>query len=200
VSPFVAFLGRLLHEGVLAIAERPRLVSTESSTVIDFLRTEYDLHALSVAGTPPPFHAATALVAAECIADACWFLLSRDEPPEAVASALDRPSPPANAHLTADVLFRFLPQIHARARAIRPDDVLTRSLATLLRRFPLSGVLSDIGDEPLAPLDFDGHAGVQLLYAERLAVHVKRAWVPTAGAAREHVELVSAERGLRIPG
>jgi MoxR-vWA-beta-propeller ternary system domain bpX4 len=200
MPPFVEFLTRLLHEGTVAVAERPRLAIAERTALAQWLRREYELHALSVAGTPPPFDGGTALAAAECVAAASWFLVSRDEPPDDVAAALELPVPAANAHLSADLLFRFLPQIHVRARAVRPDDVLTHSLATLLRRYPLSGVLADIAEEPLAPLDFDGHAGLQLLYAERLAAHVKPAWVPVSGAAREHVELVFAERGLRLPG
>jgi hypothetical protein len=200
MPPFTEFLTRLLHAGIVTVAERPHLPIAERTSLAQWLRREYELHALSVAGPPPPFDGGTALGAAECVATASWFLVSRDEPPDDVVAALELPVPTANAHLSADLLCRFLPQIHFRARAVRPDDVLTRSLATLLRRYPLSGVLADIAEEPLAPLDFDGHAGLQLLYAERLAGHVKPAWVPASGSAREHVELVFAERGLRLPG
>ena len=44
------------------------------------------------------------------------------------------------------------------------------------------------------PPDFDGHAGLQLLYAERLARREKPGWFPT-GAGIEAVELVWHDLG-----
>jgi hypothetical protein len=64
----------------------------------------------------------------------------------------------------------------------------------VLRRWPLSGVLADIEQGPLTALDFSGHAGLLLLYAERLARHERPTWFPT-GAAKEYLELVWTELG-----
>ena len=67
-------------------------------------------------------------------------------------------------------------------------------METLLRQWPLTGVLADVAEEPLTPPEFDGHPGLLLLYAERLARHEKPAWVPH-GKAFEYVELVFRELG-----
>jgi hypothetical protein len=100
--------------------------------------------------------------------------------------------------LSADLMLRFLPRLHGRARAIAADDVLTRSLSLLLRRWPLSGVLSDIGEAPENLELLEAHPGLLLQYAERLADHYRPAWVPERLAARDHVELVFTQRGLAL--
>jgi hypothetical protein len=92
------------------------------------------------------------------------------------------------------LLLRYVPAVHRRARALRPDDELAEALANLLRRWPLSGVLGDIDDGPLTPTDFAGHPGLCLLFAERLAHHEKAAWYPT-GKAIEAVALVWHDLG-----
>jgi hypothetical protein len=43
-----------------------------------------------------------------------------------------------------------------------------------------------------------GHPGLLLLYAERLAEHLRPEWVPD-GPARPYVELVFTQRGLPVP-
>src|SRR5205823_131332 len=98
-----------------------------------------------------------------------------------------------------DLMLRFLPQVYRRARGIAVDDVLAATLAQTLRRWPLSGVLSDVAEAPLTPLDLNGHPGLLLLYAERLAGNVKPAWLPADGPVREQVDRVFAERGLTVP-
>ncbi len=57
----------------------------------------------------------------------------------------------------------------------------------------------DLDAEPLGPLDFAGHPGLQLLYAERLAAAPRAAWVPPAGPAREWAERAFHERGRPLP-
>src|SRR5438093_406611 len=67
------------------------------------------------------------------------------------------------------------------------------------RRWPLSGVLADIDEPPLLPVDLGGHPGLLLLYAERLARQRRPAWVAD-GPAREYIELVFGERNLPLGG
>ncbi len=107
------------------------------------------------------------------------------------------PASPAQ-HLSADLLFHFLPQIYRRARAIDRDDALTVLLESLLRRWPLSGVLCELEGGPIGPVDLGGHPGLMLLYAERWARHEHPAWRPT-GPAADHVELVLTERQAMRP-
>jgi hypothetical protein len=156
---------------------------------------------MAIAGPPVDFDAETAVTAAGWMWSACWFLVSRDEDPRLVESTLTPPAPPMTpaAHLAADLTLRFLPGVYRRAFAVAADDVLTRSLSRLLRLWPLSGVLAEVTEAPLTAPEFDGHPGLALLYAERLADHFKPAWIPVSGRAREYVELVFAERGMRLP-
>ncbi len=197
---FVEFLLRLLEEGSVALAAPPTLAGRDRDAATAVLAAAFARHALDVAGPPLTFDAPAALAAAECVGRACWFLVSRGERPELVAAALTLPPPGESPepHLSADVVLRFLPAVHRRARALAPDDVLTRSLEKLLREWPLSGALADVAEAPLAPPAFGGHPGLLLLYAERLAGHPRPAWVPD-GPARPYIELVFAESGLRVP-
>jgi hypothetical protein len=196
----VEFLRRLLSEGSVVLSGPPVFSREDRGDATALLAAAFADHALDVGGPALPFDAPAALAAAECVGRACWFLVSHDEQADVVARALTLPPPeglPA-AHLSADVALRFLPSIHRRARAFAPDDVLTSALAKILRQWPLSGVLADLADPPLSAPTFGGHSGLLLLYAERLASHQKTAWV-TDGPARPFVEMVFAERGLRLP-
>jgi hypothetical protein len=122
---------------------------------------------------------------------ACWLLVHRDSPAAEVSQRLKLPAAPAAAsqHLSADLTFRHLPQLHRRARAMSPDDVLTKALADALRAWPLSGVASDIQEAPTTPLDFAGHAGLEMLYAERYVKRPRENWLPM-GRIAEYVELI----------
>jgi hypothetical protein len=200
MASFVEFLRTLLTDGRVVLRQRPAVDAAERAEARVLLADAYDDYRLDVAGPPLPFDAATALGMAERLWLACWFLVRRDEPPEAVERALAPPPPPASAaqHLSADLVLRFLPQVHRRARALDAADGLTRRLTELLRDWPLSGVLSDVEEGPRVPPEFDGHPGLLLLYAERLAERPRPAWVP-AGPALPYVELAFAERNLPAP-
>jgi hypothetical protein len=161
-----------------------------------YAKLQFEKHRLTVAGPPLEWHETTALQAAQVVITAAWFLVNRAEPDESVASAVALPGAPtsASAHLSADLFLRLLPIINGRARALGPQDRLTQQLEDILRRWPLSGVLADVAEAPLAPLDFHGHAGLQWLYAERLARHPKPAWMPP-DLTGQRVEWVLAELG-----
>jgi hypothetical protein len=60
----------------------------------------------------------------------------------------------------------------------------------------LSGVLSDVEDEPTTALEFGGHKGLMLLYAERWVRNEKQAWRPQ-GRGWEFVELVREKQAMR---
>src|SRR5438309_8580575 len=144
MASFVEFVRQLLTDGSVVLRQRPAVEAAERAEARLLLADAYDDYRLDVAGPPLPFDAATALGAAERLWLACWFLVRRDEPPEAVERALALPPPPASAaqHLSADLVLRFLPQVHRRARALDAADGLTRRLTEWLRDWPLSGVLS----------------------------------------------------------
>jgi hypothetical protein len=198
MSPFAEFLDLLLREGraVLKGPLAPSSLPSQAPDVVDILRRAYAGHCLSVAGPPLEFDVATALAAAALVYHACWFLVSHAEPAIELERLLALRGPPGSpaTHLSADLLLRFLPQVHRRAKAMNPADRLTTLLADVLRHWPLSGVLADLDEGPLVPPAFDGHAGLWMVYAERLARHEKPAWVPQ-GPSLAYLELVYRELG-----
>jgi hypothetical protein len=200
MAAFVDFAQQLLTQGAVVLRERPRQTPPDRAEAGALLRRAHADCRLDVAGPLLPFDADAALSAAERVWWACWFLVQRGEPPEELDRCLaPLPAPTAAAqHLSADLTLRFLPQVHRRARALAADDPLTRRLEDILRRWPLSGVLADVGEAPLTPVEFAGHPGLLLLYAERLAGNVRPSWVP-GGPALEYVELIFAERDLPVP-
>jgi hypothetical protein len=192
MSTLTAFLQQLLYDGKVLLRERPRVIASEHAAARDLLATAYANVRLEVAGPPIAFDAETALAAGELVRQACWFLVHHGEPAAELDRTLHMPGEPVTAaqHLSADLVLRFLPQIHRRARASAPADRLTTLLAVVLRQWPLSGVLADVAETPTTSLDFDGHPGLMLLYAERLARHEKPEWVPT-GRSLEYVSWVA---------
>ncbi len=186
------FLRLLLREGRVVFRHPPAPPGEPADeAAIRELGRAFAIRRLEVAGPLVAFDPAVALAAGELVRRACWALVNRGERPEDLARALRMPLDPITPghHLSADVVFRFLPQVHRRARGIDPSDSLAVGLAELLRRWPLSGVLADLDDGPKSPPDLGGHPGLMLLYAERLSRHDRPAWHP-AGAAQAYVELV----------
>ncbi len=199
VGAFMATLGDFLRglfeEGRIVLKGRPAPSEADRPGAVARLEAAFEVHRLDVAGPPIPFDPASALAAAELVRQAGWFLVNRSETVEMMERCLAAPRHPRSAseHLSADLAFRFLPQLQRRARSIAPGDRLPALLADVLRAWPLSGVLSDIEEGPDDVGDLGGHPGLWMLYAERLALDEKPAWMPR-GAARGHVELVF--RGL----
>ena len=188
------WLTRVLAHGESVLAEAPALTDADRPRVAAALRDAYAVHALDVAGPPLPFDEPSALWAAEVLAAACWQVATSEE-----GERLRRREPAAPAeHLSADLLLRFLPAAYTRARA-RGLSGLVEQLATLFRHWPLSGVLAGPADGPLGSVEFDGHAGLQLLYAERQAEAGQTAWVPGEGKALERLEQVYRELGRPMP-
>lgn len=187
------FLDDLLHDGKVAF-RAPPAPEPVAAEVRQLLEEAYATYRLQVAGDLLPFVAEPALAAAEVVRQSCWFLLSHDEEVVELNRRLRLPPPRGPAdHLSADMLLRYLPQVHQRARTRAADDPLRHRLVEILRHWPLSGVLADLVDPPLTPPEF-GHSGLQMLYAERLAKYPKPGWLP-AGAGLQQVELACHELG-----
>src|SRR4051794_3181062 len=135
-----AFFEHLLTRGEAVLDERPTLPREERPALVELLESAYREHRLAVAGPLLPFDGEAAVAAAMLLAQACWFLVSADEPSTEVERALRFPLEPANpeAHLSADLCLRFLNTVHRRARTRTPDDPLHRAVVDVLRRWPLS--------------------------------------------------------------
>ena len=157
----------------------------------------YAAYRLDIPGTAIALDAGLACAAAEVVRQASWAILCHRDRVEDLERRLSMPRSPATAthHLSADLLLRYLPQIHRRARALDPSDALVGLVERVLRQWPLSGVLAGLDEGPTSPLDFGGHEGLMLLYAERLAQSklTTPSWRPV-GRPLEYVELVSGGR------
>jgi hypothetical protein len=201
MSPLAEFLQPLFDEGRVVLRARPVRGDERPPDARELLATAFATHRLSVAGPRIAWDAGTGLAAAHLVANACWFLASHQEPPEELHRCLKMPGPPTTPaqHLSADLLLRYLPQVHRRARVAAPADPLALLTAEVLRQWPLSGVLADLPDGPTTPPTFAGHPGLLLVYAERLADHANPAWAPADGPGQEYVELVGAATERRRP-
>jgi MoxR-vWA-beta-propeller ternary system domain bpX4 len=199
MSPLAEFLHLLFAEGRVVLRDRPVRSGERPPDALELLATAFSTHRLQVAGPRIEWDPAAGLAAAHLVANACWFLVSHQEPPEELQRCLKMPGPPSTPgqHLSADLLLRYLPQVHRRARAVAPADPLALLLADVLRQWPLSGVLADVPDGPTTTPTFAGHPGLLLLYAERLAGNGHPAWAPADGPGRDYVELVAASERRR---
>lgn len=197
------FLSPLLEGGRIVFRHRPvpATAPTTATGAIGLLERAYRGYRLDIAGGPIAFDPGLARAAAELVRQASWALVCHHDRVQDLERCLSMPHAPATAshHLSADLLLRYLPQVHRRARALDPSDALVALLGRVLRQWPLSGVLADLEEGPTSPLDFGGHEGLMLLYAERLASREMPAWRP-AGRALDYVELVSGEPGRAANG
>jgi hypothetical protein len=190
------FIQNLLRDGVVRFQDRPSNSAKDYSDAVLLLERAFASHRLEVAGPTIPFDAAVALAATELVCWACWFLVSRTELESELTQRLRMPAVPSIPahHLSADLMLRYLPQVHRRARALYPTDPLHKILAGVLREWPLSGVLSEVAEGPTVALDLNSHSGLWMLYAERLARQEKPGWFPS-GPGLDYVELVWQELG-----
>lgn len=188
------FLAELLEEGRIGFRSGNAPLTGPSADDLARLAGEFATASLSMAGPAVGFEPRVAWEAAELVHGEAWALVNRGERPEALRHRLRMPGTPTTAseHFSADLLLRYLPQILRRARGLDPTDPLAEILAESLRRWPLSGVLSDVEEPPVGPLDFGDHPGLMLLYAERLASNDRPGWRPSASSRiLDYYELVT---------
>src|SRR5262245_15298408 len=199
MSTLAEFLDHLFATGEARLAALPE--PGDRRDVHSALRRAFAEYRLGVAGPPIEFDADAAAAAALFTSRACWFAVSRDEPPEQVAAIMQPFSEPktAAAHLSVDLTLHYVVTVHRRLRAQTPDDLLPSRLAEMLRQCPVTGVLADLADPPAGDMSVAGHPGLEMLYAERLACHFRPSWLPAAGRIREVVEWVFQQQGKTMP-
>ncbi len=194
------FFRQLLRNGSAVLRDPPTPTLARDAELEKVLQSAYADYSLDIAGPPLAFDEPTALAAAGVVEQACWALVSQTLPVHELEQRLQMPAPPRTAaqHLSADLLLRYLPQVHRRTQARDETDPLVQFVEKVLRQWPLSGVLANIEDGPETALGFGGHPGVMLLYAERLAGHENPAWFP-GGESAAYVELVWTQLGKTAP-
>ncbi len=200
MASLAEFIRGVLADGRVVVRGRPEVDLADVREAIVTLQAAFADHRLDVAGPPIAFDPVSAAAAADLVRQACWFLVARDEPAEVLAARLSIPQAPRSAseHLSSDLMLRFLPRVDRSARALAPADPLAKVLADVFRRFPLSGVLSDLGEGPGDPGDLGGHPGLRLLYAERLGGADRLAWAPAPGSAAAEAVALLAARAARV--
>jgi MoxR-vWA-beta-propeller ternary system domain bpX4 len=201
MTSFHEFLTQLLNEGRVVFRSTRAPHDRPRPEDIALLEQAYRSYRHSVAGPNIPFDPAVAFSAAELIRQSSWALVNHDDRISHLKKCLTMPIEPVTGahHLSADLTLRYLPQIFNRARVLDPSDPLIDLLKGLLRRWPLSGVLSDVAEPPMTSLELGGHPGLLLLYSERLAANDRPAWRPVhGGPGWESYELVIHERGRAL--
>jgi hypothetical protein len=191
------FLHEVLFEGHIHMHAPPD--DTADPEALGVLRRANDVYGLSIAGPMLSLDEKTALAAARLLERAAWYFLNPGLPIETPEKVLSMSGVPTTLeqHFSADLVLRFAPTVHRRAKAMMQADVLPIALEKTLREWPLSGVLADIVDAPLTPADFGTHAGLNFLYAERLVEHERAGWFPR-GLGMQYVELVWAQLGKDV--
>ena len=124
----------------------------------------------NLAGTSPSFELACARWAAKIFYGACHFLVCRDVNPETVEAFFKQPCPGAHSPQTdysADLIFRYLPDLVGMTRAVASGDPLLQQLLTLGKEWPLSS-LGISGIEAVEVTAFIEHPSLRQLYVDRI--------------------------------
>lgn len=202
MASFSGFLGPLLAEGKVIFGPADEVDVRPGDADVAELGRVFAGYALSVGGPPIGFDARSAREAATLVRRACWALVDGEQSERELRRRLAMPISPSTPaeHLSADLMFRYLPQVRARALAIAPADPIVEILGEVLRRWPLSGALSDIEEGPIGATDFGGHPGLLLLFAERLAAHDRPSWRPGPSSPAHDVYQLVAGTSPAVPG
>src|SRR3954470_7002813 len=107
MSTLAPFLDRLLTTGEAHLTGRPG--PDDRRDAAEVLARAFAEYRLDVAGPPIDFDPESALAAGLFTARACWFAVTRDDPPEQVAAllpAIPEPATPAT-HLSIDLTLRY---------------------------------------------------------------------------------------------
>ena len=165
---FGSIVDTMLEEGrVIVTGPLPPEAVTDATPVIEQFEARYRLN---FPGEPPPLSMAVALWAVTRFYQACQYLMFREIDAEVVTRGLAIACPdaePASAHYSADLVFRFLPDLDKRVRAANAEDVLASSLQNLANRWPLSSV----GMKNVTPTHISEifqHPGLRMLYRDRV--------------------------------
>jgi len=144
VSSIAEIMLQLHQTGSLAV---PRVLGLgELQRAMWEIASERELEAPGPSSLHPQTDIATAAWAATLLVEAARFILFRDIEEEVVHATMRAPAPnppdPRQAW-SADLAFRFLPDLLRRARAVSEDDVLSQHLAGLLAAWSLKSWSDD---------------------------------------------------------
>jgi hypothetical protein len=194
---------RIFEDGVCDLSEPLEDPARDRSILLARLRRRHEQFLLDLAGPPVPFVESTAWDAMMCLVAAAEHLRDADSPQPIPTISWNTPRntqrPDAATLLSVDLTLQFVPVLWKRLRHRNLESPCVAMLESVLRQWPLSGILADLDGTPSVPLDFDQHSGIEMLYAERLAQYPRPGWVPPSGRSRECVELLFARLGRLLP-
>ncbi len=166
----VDFLQSLTSEGKVA-------VGSGSAPPLDEAALEFLCHCEEIAradliGEAPPLSLEVAGWASSVIYHACQFVVCRDIGEPAIVAALKSPCPEArtaSADWSADLVFRYLPDVHRLAQHLSRTDPLVREIRFLAASWPLSSVgTPEVSGTDLDLDPFWEHPGLRQLYLDRI--------------------------------
>ncbi len=164
-----SFLTRLFENGGVQVPQFAPISSREREAARQALNEFEPQYRLSLAGTPPVFDAGVGCQAAESLYRVCQCLVYRELDPKELLSGVPLVAGAAGTatlHYSADVVFRFLPDVWRLAKDASEHDPLVTCLSELAGRWPLSSV----GISGVLASSIDGFAGDRSL----LALYVDR--------------------------
>lgn len=173
LAPLPGFLASLLAAGEVAVAREHDFENDRADAqrllAEAFHTTLQEVPAVDVSELE--FIPDMALASAAWFYRACLTLTDRameeDQVKGWLATLPAEASTPSEV-LSADLVLRHLPELHALARSMSPDDPLVDGLEKAARRFPLSGVGIAL-TEPLPDLVLlHRHPGLWRLYLDRV--------------------------------
>lgn len=144
VKPLLAnFLEQLFSGRPLGLgAARPVLAAPADAVLESLTRFETPAR-LEFAGQPPVFDDEAAAWAAAQFYNACSFAVFRDVSGDVVEDAMAGECPhklDASTVYSVDLVFRYLPDLVQRAKAVSPADPLVAGLRRWAAEWPLSSV------------------------------------------------------------
>lgn len=167
--PLAEFIEELFTSGHLSVhlTDAPSIDDAAKSRLAGWERVWRD----HVPGTAPEFNLEVGMWAVKWLYQVCQFTLWRDASPELIEQALESPCPLPRSDVTdysADVCFRFLPDVLRLATKLSPADYLVERIRVEAAAWPLSSV--GIQNLPqLAPLDsFLSNPSLKQLYVDRI--------------------------------
>jgi hypothetical protein len=162
------FLTQLATDGVAVVDASEDL--QRSPGAMDIIRSWDAIQREEMAGAAPDLQPAAAEWAAAVLYRGCQALVCREMPPAEMQKMLRDPcpvEPAAGTDYTADLVFRFLPDLVALARRVSQNDPLVDELLALARAWPLSSVgIDGVGEVEAARVL--SHPGLRQLYVDRI--------------------------------
>jgi hypothetical protein len=170
------FTSRLLSEGHAAV-ESPEDIPSEDQVSTAHILAEFEqIWRLGMPGEAPEFQSEVAVWAARQFYRACQYVLFRNEDnfdfqPLACETELQKlPS----AHYSADLTFRFLPDVIKQVRITASEDPLLSDLLCWAHSWPLSSVGVegvDLNQQQSALEAISRNPSLLRMYADRIIKH-----------------------------